>query len=146
MPGSALAVQAADCAPVVLRCDGAIGVVHAGWRGIMRGVVRAAVTSLRVVGDGEVSAVIGPCIRPHAYTFGEDDLAVVADLLGDGVRGTAADGAPALDLPAAVRAGLAATGVDDVEDGGVCTVCSPVHYSYRARAETARHAAVVWLE
>jgi len=142
--GVALAVQAADCAPVALLAEGAVGVVHAGWRGLAAGVVEHAVEAMRALGAGRVSAVLGPCIRPRCYEFGDADLATVVAALGEGVRSTTAWGTPALDLPAGVRAALAASGIDDVTDTGVCTACSPVHFSFRARQETARHAMVVW--
>ena len=89
-------------------------------------------------------ALLGPCIRPGCYEFGADDLAQVARRLGDGVRGTTATGAPALDVPAAVRAALGRVGVVEVDDVGICTACSPVHFSHRARRELGRQALVVW--
>jgi len=39
---------------------------------------------------------------------------------------------------------LARVGVADVDDVGVCTACSPVHFSHRARRELGRQALVVW--
>jgi copper oxidase (laccase) domain-containing protein len=48
-------------------------------------------------------------------------------------------------VPAAVRVALAAVGVDDVDDTGVCTACSPDHWSFRARRDGHRQAAVAWL-
>ena len=142
--GAALAVQAADCAPIALLADEAVGVVHAGWRGLAAGVVEAAVEAMRALGAGEVQAILGPCIRPRCYEFGAADLDVVAGALGDGVRATTAWGTDALDVPSAVRAALERAGVRSVVDTGVCTACSPVHFSHRARGEAARHAMVVW--
>ena len=63
------------------------------------------------------------------------------------MRGETTDGRPALDLPAAVRAALARAGLDpatDLAEVDVCTACSPDYFSWRARRETARQAAVVW--
>jgi YfiH family protein len=144
-PGCALAVLTADCAPVALvAADGVVGVAHAGWRGLVGGVLERTVERMRARGASDVRAVLGPCIRPGCYEFGADDLACVARRLGDGVRATTASGAPALDVPAAVRAALAQVGVADVDDVGVCTACSPVHFSHRARRELGRQALVVW--
>ena len=145
MPGAALAVTVADCAPVVLEADGAVGVVHAGWRGLAAGVVPAAVAALRELTDAPLRAMLGPCIRPGCYEFGPDDLDAVAAVLGDGVRGSTDAGRPALDVPAGVAAALAAAGVTTVDDSGVCTACSPDHWSYRSAADRSRQAAVVWL-
>lgn len=146
VPGAALAVQAADCAPIALLAPEAVGVVHAGWRGLAAGVVGASVDAMRELGAGDVRAVLGPCIRSRCYEFGSADLDVVASRLGDGVRATTGWGTPALDVPAAVRAALADAGVTDLTDTGVCTACSPVHWSHRARGEAGRHAVVVWRE
>jgi YfiH family protein len=151
-PGCALAILTADCAPVALVADGVVGVAHAGWRGLVGGVLERTVDAIRSCrssdvhagGASDVRAVLGPCIRPGCYEFGPDDLARVARRLGDGVRATTSTGAPALDVPAAVRAALARVGVADVDDVGVCTACSPVHFSHRARRELGRQALVVW--
>jgi hypothetical protein len=145
VPGAAIAVQTADCVPVALTADGAVGVVHAGWRGLAAGVVEAAVRALGEAGSGPVRAEIGPCIRARCYEFGKADLDLVVERLGDGVRATTAWGTPALDVVQAATAALRGAGVTDVVDSGVCTACSPVHFSHRARGETGRQALVAWL-
>jgi purine-nucleoside/S-methyl-5'-thioadenosine phosphorylase / adenosine deaminase len=144
-PGAALAVQAADCAPLALVAPGAVGVVHVGWRGLADGVVDAAVGALRELDDGPIVARLGPCIRPRCYEFGADDLAAVAASCGEAVRATTAWGTPALDVPAGIAARLDALGVAEVDDVGTCTACSPRHWSHRARADQARQAVVAWL-
>ncbi|MCA1693060.1 MAG: polyphenol oxidase family protein [Actinobacteria bacterium] len=143
--GAALAVLTADCAPVALASDeGVIGVVHAGWRGVVGGVVQKAVGDLRALGATRLQAVMGPCIRSECYEFGAGDLETVAGRWGPQVVARTRGGNPALDLPAAVRSALAEESVDDVEDVGICTACSANHYSWRARGEQERQAAVVW--
>jgi YfiH family protein len=142
VPRVPLVVLTADCAPIALVTDDAIGVVHAGWRGLLAGVVPAAVDALRAIGTGRVQAVIGPCIRPAHYEFGADDLAAVAARFGDGVVGTTVDGSPALDLAAGVRAAFAECGVDDVSDTGECTFADSRYFSYRRDGVTGRQAVV----
>ena len=56
MPGLPLAILTADCAPVVVACDDAVGVVHAGHRGLARGVIEATVERCARSGSGEVRA------------------------------------------------------------------------------------------
>lgn len=141
----ALAVRTADCAPVALAADGVVGVVHAGWRGLMSKVVERAVEQMRELGANDVVAALGPCIHPECYEFGAATLDEVAALLGEVVRGTSSRGTPALDVPRAVRAALAGAGVDLVHDEGVCTACSSAHWSHRARADAERQATVIWL-
>jgi YfiH family protein len=138
-----LVVLTADCAPIAIADDVAVGVVHAGWRGLLAGVVPAAVDALRAIGRGPVRAVIGPCIRAAHYEFGGDDLATVAARLGDGVVGATHDGRPALDLAAGVRAAFAECGVDDVADEGVCTYDDARYFSHRRDGVTGRQAVVV---
>ncbi|MBS1846849.1 MAG: polyphenol oxidase family protein [Actinobacteria bacterium] len=145
-PGAALCVITADCAPVVLTTRDAVAAVHAGWRGLAAGVITATVAAVTAITDAPITAWLGPCIRARCYEFGADDLAVVNRALGVDVSGRTSWGAPALDVSAAVRASLASCGVTDVVDSGVCTACSPVHHSHRARADAGRQGAFVWLE
>ena len=142
----ALAVRTADCGPVVLYGDGVIGVAHAGWRGLVAGVLDAVVAAMRTLGAADVRAELGACIRPECYEFGSDDLDGVASRLGDEVRSTTRTGAPALDLGAAVERSLDRLGVE-LLDHGLCTGCEPDRFfSHRARREPQRTAAFAWLE
>lgn len=140
-----VAVHTADCAPVLFLADGAVGVAHAGWRGLAAGVLEATVETMTALGAPPVEAVLGPCIRPRCYEFGADDLQQVAEAVGPEVRGLTAWGTPALDLPAGVAAACGRLGVP-VTDLGTCTACSPVHWSHRARGEAGRQALVAWVE
>jgi polyphenol oxidase len=146
-----LAVQTADCAPIALLAHGgAVGVVHAGWRGLMAGVVAEAANRLAGLAEGPYLAVLGPCIHPECYAFSEPDLAVLVDRFGPGVRGETSDGAPALDVPAAVAASVAELAIElDIEldtSRTACTACGGRWFSHRARGERARQALVVWIE
>lgn len=144
--GLALAVFTADCAPVALASpQGVIGVVHAGWRGLLAGVVSRAVEAVRARGGSEVLAALGPCIRGGCYEFGPAELDRVAAALGDDVRTTTAWGTPGLDLAAGVRAALRAADVELVVDVGACTACSRVWFSHRARTDAARQATLIWI-
>lgn len=147
VPGAALAVTTADCVPVVLLADGAVGVAHAGWKGLLAGVVGNAAEAMAALGHPPTRAVIGPCIRAARYEFGAADLDAVAARWGDAVRGTTAAGTPALDVVAGVRRALAEAGVAEVADEGSCTAADEDRFwSYRARGEAGRIATVAWLE
>ena len=148
-PGAVLAIQTADCAPVALVADeGVVAAVHVGWRGLVAGVVEAAVHAIRRTGGTRLRAVIGPCIHACCYEFGASDLDRVAVRYGDSVRATTRSGRSALDLPAAVTSALAAIPSAAVTRAGPgCTGCgTPATFSHRARGDTARQAMVVWLE
>jgi YfiH family protein len=142
--GRPLIVLAADCAPIALVAHGAVGAVHAGWRGLVGGVVEAGVAGVRALSASDtVQAVIGPCIHVERYAFGAADLDALAGRLGPEVRGVTPDGSPALNLPAGVRAALTRAGVSDVTDVDICTASSPDHFSYRRDGETGRQALLV---
>ncbi len=144
----ALAVHGADCGILGLWSpEGVVGVAHAGWKGLVAGVIPAAAAAMRSLGASRVSAVAGPCIGPECYEFGADDLASVEAVLGPEVRGTTSWGTPGLDLPAALAAACATADVALVAPASPCTACEvDLHWSHRARADTGRQAMVVWLE
>lgn len=144
-PGCAVAVRTADCAPVVLIGTRAVGVVHAGWRGLMGQVVAHAVAALRELDDGPLRAHLGPCIRGGCYEFAGPELSTLTQRFGPGVATTTMWGTPALDVPAAVAAALREVGVDDLQDAAGCTACDRRWYSHRARREVERFATVAWV-
>lgn len=147
-----LSVQSADCAPLVLAADGLVGVVHAGWRGIVAGVVSAACDLLAELGGREQHALLGPCIAAADYQFGTAELDLVASVSGDRVRATTAEGLPALDLAEAVRAQCEQAGVASFSVVGPPRSSTPFNtcdrrwYSHRCRGEQQRQTTVAWLE
>ncbi len=144
--GQILAMFTADCAPVALASsEGVVGAAHAGWSGVLGGVLERTVQEMRGLGASHLEAALGPCIRPECYEFGGDQLARLVQSLGKAVEGETSWGTPALDLPAAVRAALARVAVELTWDSGVCTACSPEGYfSHRSRGEAERQAMFVW--
>jgi YfiH family protein len=76
-PGLLVAVQAADCLPVILvdRKRRAVGVFHAGWRGTVKRIVEKGVGEMRKHFDGDprnMVAAIGPGIQSCCYQVGEE--------------------------------------------------------------------------
>ncbi len=138
-------MRTADCAPVVLLTPSAVGVVHVGWRGLMAGVLEAAVAALGDLHGATPVAHLGPCIRVGCYEFdGPERADVVARHPEAG--GTTGWGTPALDLPAGVHAALRDLGIIDVHDVTGCTACDQRWFSHRARGEAERFATTVWLD
>lgn len=133
-PGRAGLILTADCVPLALLGPGAVAAVHGGWRGLLEGVVGSAVETFSRVAGAPGVGVLGPCIRPCCYEFGEADLDRVADRFGDDVRATTTIGSPALDLPSVVRGALAEVGVPEMREIRVCTACSPDYFSHRRDA------------
>jgi YfiH family protein len=137
-PGLAAAVVTADCVPVLLadwRPAGAVAAVHAGWRGLVAGLLPCAVTRLRGAPDFLV-AWIGPAIGPCCYEVGEE----VADRFeSNGLLGAVqrpaehrpAGARPHLDLWQAAEIQLRAAGVGAIHSCRVCTRCDERLWSYR---------------
>ena len=141
-----LTIRTADCAPIAIySSNGVIAVVHAGWRGVVTGVVAACADAMRSRGARDLKAILGPCIHAECYEFGRADLARVVAVAGGEVAGVTAAGRCAMDLPAAVASALQRAGVELVESIDHCTACEPARFfSHRARSERERHVMVLW--
>jgi len=78
IPGVALGILTADCAPVLLADAKArvIGAAHAGWRGAWSGVVEATVAAMMDLGASKdrIVAAVGPCIHQASYEVGPEFL------------------------------------------------------------------------
>ncbi len=74
VPGLALGVITADCAPVLFAdaSGGIVGAAHAGWRGALAGVLEATVAAMQAMGAAEIRAAIGPCIGQASYEISAD--------------------------------------------------------------------------
>ncbi|MDR2252873.1 MAG: polyphenol oxidase family protein, partial [Bifidobacteriaceae bacterium] len=72
--GIGLVIRTADCVPVLLADvdAGIVAAAHAGWRGLLGGVLDAAVGGLRQRGARRIGAAIGPAICGDCYVVGED--------------------------------------------------------------------------
>jgi polyphenol oxidase len=129
-PGQAMLLLAADCLPIALaRLDGArpaAAVLHAGWRGLLAGIVRNGVAAL----GPSVAAAVGPSIGPCCYEVRADVAEPMEAALG---RGLVRDGR--LDLWAAAERALRAAGVARVDRFDLCTACHPeLFFSHRRDA------------
>jgi polyphenol oxidase len=138
---AAALVFVADCLPVLLAAEGGVAAVHCGWRGLAGGIVEEGVLALRELGaEGPATAVVGAGARGCCYEVGEEVLEHFDDVPGARV------GERNLDLPTVAAAKLAAAGVSDVHDVGLCTMCrNDLFFSHRADGGvTGRQAGVVW--
>jgi len=138
LTGVGLVVQTADCVPVLLAADGAIGAVHAGWRGAAAGVVGAALEAfLPFAGDRvSVRAWLGPAIGACCYEVGPE----VASRFPEEFSRPSDGGKFLLDLPGFVRRQLLDAGVapENFSAGAGCTKCGGERFaSYRRDRENA---------
>ena len=139
VPGIALGILTADCAPVLFADPGArvVGAAHAGWRGALDGVLGAAVSAMEALGAerGRIVAAVGPCIGQASYEVGpefrhrfesdDEDNARWFTRPPPGAR-------PRFDLEGYVEAKLAALGIAQVTVAGADTCAEEeLYFSYR---------------
>ena len=144
--GLAIGVMTADCAPILIGDPdaGAVGALHAGWRGAFDGIAEAGVARLVQIGArlSHTRAVIGPCIHQDAYVV---DAAVHRRFLDQAVENAVffrpskrqPDGFQ-FDLPGYVRRRLMLAGIseENIHDLSRCSYAEPEHFfSHRRSTE-----------
>jgi hypothetical protein len=71
-----IGVLTADCAPILFADAkaGVIGAAHAGWRGVLAGILENTISVMETLGSDRknITAVIGPCIAKESYEVGQD--------------------------------------------------------------------------
>ena len=148
--GVVCAVLTADCLPVLLSdtAGECVAAIHAGWRGLVAGVVEQAVQATGRPGDA-LLAWLGPAIGPSAFQVGEEvrDSFMAHDQAAAGAFRQGTDGRWFADLHQLARQRLADCGVTAVYGGGYCSFTDPeLFYSYRRDGVTGRMATLIWLE
>ena len=145
--GIPMAIQIADCAPIALICETpVIGIIHAGWRGLLAGIVQNACTVMGELGGHPTTAIVGPCIYPKHYEFGSVELKHMTREFGPTVESETLAGTPALDIPETVKIALRRNNVLDTHYIGDCTASSERHWSHRVGGDKERQAMIAWLE
>jgi polyphenol oxidase len=128
-PGLPILAMSADCLPIVLARVGkpGVAVLHAGWRGLLAGIVAAGTDAL---GGEKLVAAVGPAIGPCCYEVGDEVAAPFRARFGDDVvRGSR------LDLWTSAERALLAAGVERVDRFDRCTFCEPeTFFSHRRDA------------
>lgn len=148
-PGAVCVVLTADCLPVLF-CDRAgtrVAAAHAGWRGLVGGVLAETINALGVP-PTELLAWLGPAIEQDAFEVGPEVLEqfVAHDPSNDSAFQPNARGRWQADLYRLARNELARLGVTSVHGGGFeCFADSERFYSYRRDPRTGRMATLVWL-
>lgn len=134
-PGPVAAILTADCTPVVLAGTGGVAIVHAGWRGLVAGIIENGIETV-----GEVwAAWIGPAIRACCYRVGPE----VTDSFA--ARGLPVAGEGRVDPSDAALSVLRTCGVEHPARTDVCTMCDDRFFSYRRDGITGRQGAFAGL-
>ncbi|MCP3867196.1 MAG: peptidoglycan editing factor PgeF [Gammaproteobacteria bacterium] len=149
LPGTVCAVMTADCLPVLL-CNSTgsrVAAVHAGWRGLVGGVIESAVACFE---PGEsLLAWLGPAIGPDAFEVGGEvrDRFLRSSAADEAAFRVSRDGHWLADLYSLARNRLATLNVSFVGGGEYCTLSEPERFfSYRRDGETGRMATLIWID
>ena len=142
-PGRAMLLLTADCIPIALARRGdeapAVGILHAGWRGLLAGLVATGVRALGVPG---LTAAIGPSIGPCCYDVGEEVATPFREAFGDDV---VRDGR--LDLWTSAERALRAAGCAHVDRFDICTSCDAARFFSHRRdhGKTGRQGVIAYV-
>ncbi|MFI3312461.1 MAG: peptidoglycan editing factor PgeF [Eubacteriales bacterium] len=135
VPGTTLVAFSADCTPILLwdEVTGAVGAVHAGWRGTSLGIVAKAVAEMTAQfgsNPADIRAVIGPCIASCCFETTDDVPTAMVEALGE-VAHTAITSKGEkwlVDLKKLNHIWLQKAGVTQVEVRPECTACDLIRF------------------
>lgn len=153
-PGVVLSVLSADCLPIFmsnLESD-AVGICHAGWRGLAAGVAEttAAVLEQRRPASAGWVAHLGPAIGAQSFEVGEEVRAAFCSQHPTDsahFRPLATAGKYLANLYGLASRRLRSVGVQTITGGAYCTVRDQeLFYSYRRDRQTGRMASLIWIE
>ncbi len=149
-PGQVIAVMTADCLPLLL-CDKqgcCVAAVHAGWRGLLNGVIEAALDKMALP-PTEILAWMGPAIGPTAFEVGDEvvDAFTQRDAASARHFKESRAGHKWANIYGLAHQRLTAKGVAFIGGGQCCTVSDPARFfSYRRDGVTGRMATLIWLD
>lgn len=149
--GLACTVMTADCLPVLF-CDRKgqyIAAAHAGWRGLLNGILEATINALPIA-KRELLVWLGPAIGPDNFEVGPEVMRafVTYDNKAQlGFRKSIKPGHYLADLYLLAKQRLMNNGITAIYGGGFCTFTDEQRfYSYRRQNITGRMASLIWLE
>jgi YfiH family protein len=155
-PGLAVAIQVADCLPVLLAAPGGVAGAHAGWRGLAGGVLENTVAALcqaAACRPEQVQAWLGACIGPEAFEVGAEVLesfgVLPKPVSSEFFRfrpNAAGEARWRADLVGLARQRLSALGLGHISGGSWCTVNDASRFfSYRRVRVSGRMVAAICL-
>ena len=138
-PGTALVVFTADCTPVLLHdpVTGAVGAVHAGWRGTAANITGKAVAAMCAhfgCKPENIQAAIGPNIAQCCFETDKDVPDVFFARYGTEIAPFIADKGEKffVDLKGINAYLLQKAGVRSMDISNECTACNPeLYWSHR---------------
>ncbi len=155
-PDIYLAMRFGDCTPLIFfdPVRRAIGVAHAGWRGTMKNAAGATIREMvNQLGcrPQDIIAVIGPAIGPCCYEVGPEVITTAAKAFDDPdhlfIWRNGRTNRAYFDMWTANQQQLAASGVQQIIQSGLCTAChTDLFFSHRAeKGHTGRFGVIIGL-
>ena len=148
--GLVCTVMTADCLPVLF-CDlegSVVAAAHAGWRGLLAGVLEETIATLGVPGRN-LMVYLGPAIGPQAFEVGDDvrSAFIAADETSAAAFKHLPSGKWLADIYLLARQRLAGPGITRIYGGTFCTASeSDRFFSYRRDGQTGRMASMIWFD
>jgi YfiH family protein len=147
--GTIAVVMTADCLPVLFcNRDGTeVAAVHAGWRGLVNGVLEATVMRMHSEAP-QLLAWLGPAIGPQHFEVGEEvrSAFTAQHAEDDAAFSVNRPGHYLADLYSLARARLNRLGVGHICGGEYCTFADRERFfSYRREARTGRQASLIYI-
>lgn len=149
-PGVVCAVLTADCLPVLLVDQEAttVAAVHAGWRGLAKGILENTVAALAIAPQ-RLLAYLGPAIGPKAFEVDEEVRATFIahqPHASEAFTASPVEGKYLGNLYFLAQQRLQSAGVKHIFGGQYCTFNDSQHfYSFRREAQCGRMASLIWL-
>jgi len=140
----------ADCLPILLcsKQGNLVAAIHAGWRGIVNGVIEATIKALPVAPQ-ELIAWFGPAIGPTVFEVEEEvkEKFVATDPKAQQAFTSIVPNKYLLNLYLIGRQRLNNCEVSAIYGGEFCTYSAPEKFfSFRRHATTGRLASLIWRE
>lgn len=141
-----LSVTVADCIPVYFfdPVHDIVGIVHAGWRGVVAGIVPEMIRTMKAdygSDPADILVGIGPSIQKCHFEITEE-IRDHFDKDSIEERG----GRLFVDLSKMLARQLHELGVTRIEDSRICTFCHPDRYfSYRRDKPAQIEAMIAWI-
>jgi YfiH family protein len=149
-PGQVCAVLTADCLPLLVcnRAGTRVAAIHAGWRGLLAGVIESTLSEF-AEGGAELLAWMGPAIGPAAFEVGSEVRDAFVAAYPEDHKAFVANGPGhwLADIYTLARTRLQTANLGFVGGGDYCTVSeSERFFSYRRDGVTGRMASLIWID
>jgi polyphenol oxidase len=136
--GTAMAVTIADCVPIfIAHPEGAVALLHSGWRGTAARIVERAIAAFSRQGlaAADLRVHLGPAICGACYQVSADVAAALT--------GRPASGQQHVDLRALIAEHAQAAGVTELTTSGWCTRCDNTRFFSHRAGDDGRQLAVI---